>query len=127
MTRERDATGRFAYEGLDRVLHERARLGLVTSLAAHPRGLSFADLKQLCALTDGNLSRHLQVLEEAGIVEIAKSFRDRRPQTRCRLTAAGRRRFLEYVAVLESVVADAADAAREESRPRDAAKRLAPA
>src|SRR5262249_53123917 len=55
----------FAYEGLDRVIHEKARLGILTSLMAHPKGLAFADLKQLCGLTDGNLSRHLQVLEEA--------------------------------------------------------------
>ena len=56
----------FSYEGLDRVMHEKARLGLLTSLMAHPKGLAFADLKQLCGLTDGNLSRHLQVLQEAG-------------------------------------------------------------
>ena len=59
----------FSYEGLDRVIHEKARLGLLTSLMAHPKGLAFADLKQLCGLTDGNLSRHLQVLQEAGLVE----------------------------------------------------------
>src|ERR687888_212712 len=58
----------FAYDGLDRVIHEKARLGLLTSLMAHPKGLAFADLKQLCGLTDGNLSRHLQVLQEAGVV-----------------------------------------------------------
>lgn len=50
---------RFAYAGLDRVMHERARLGVLTSLVAHPKGLAFADLKALCALSDGNLSRHL--------------------------------------------------------------------
>src|SRR5215469_7557383 len=56
--------GRFAYEGLDRVIHERARLSVLTSLITHPRGVTFGDLKQLCALTDGNLSRHLRVLEQ---------------------------------------------------------------
>ena len=60
----------FSYDGLDRVIHEKARLGLLTSLMAHPRGLAFADLKQLCGLTDGNLSRHLQVLQEAGLVAV---------------------------------------------------------
>ena len=55
-------SGRFAYDGLDRVIHEKARLSVLTSLVAHPKGLVFGDLKQLCALTDGNLSRHLQVL-----------------------------------------------------------------
>jgi DNA-binding transcriptional ArsR family regulator len=101
----------FAYEGLDRVIHEKARLGLLTSLAGHPKGLSFGDLKQLCGLTDGNLSRHLQVLQEAGLVEISKTFEGLRPLTTCRMTAAGRKRFLDYLAVLETVVRDAAKVA----------------
>lgn len=104
-------TGRFAYEGLDRVMHEKARLGVLTSLIAHPRGLAFADLKRLCGLTDGNLSRHLQVLAEAELVEILKGYEHNRPQTICRITADGRRRFLDYLAVLEQVVRDAAAAA----------------
>ena len=105
----------FAYDGLDRVIHEKARLGLLTSLAAHAKGLSFADLKSLCGLTDGNLSRHLQVLQEAGLVEISKSFVANRPHTSCRLTQAGRKRFLDYLAVLERVVRDAAKAADKDS------------
>ena len=107
-----DASGRYAYDGLDRVMHEKARLGLLTSLAARPDGILFTDLKELCQLTDGNLSRHLTVLQEAGLVEIWKGFKGRRPQTLCRLTDAGRKRFLEYVGVLESVVADAMHAAK---------------
>ncbi len=67
-------SGRFAYEGLDRVIHERARLSVLTSLMSHQIGLAFGDLKQLCGWTDGNLSRHLQVLQEVGFVDIAKSF-----------------------------------------------------
>jgi DNA-binding MarR family transcriptional regulator len=102
----------FAYEGLDRLLHERARLGVLTSLAGNPRGLVFADLKRLCALTDGNLARHLQALEEAGVVEVSKSFASKRPQTLCRITPDGRRRFLEYLAVLDRVVREAAAAAK---------------
>jgi hypothetical protein len=58
-----ESEGRFAYEGLDRVIHERARLSVLTSLITNPKGLIFNDLKQLCSLTDGNLSRHLRVLE----------------------------------------------------------------
>jgi DNA-binding HxlR family transcriptional regulator len=100
----------FSYDGLDRVIHEKARLGLMTSLMAHPRGLAFADLKQLCGLTDGNLSRHLQVLQEAGLVEVTKGYEGNRPHTSCRLTKAGRRRFLDYLAVLERLVRDAAKA-----------------
>jgi DNA-binding MarR family transcriptional regulator len=112
------ASGRFAYEGLERVFHEKARLSIMTSLVAHPRGLVFADLKELCALTDGNLSRHLQVLSEAGFVEINKGFRHNRPQTLCLLTDEGRRRFLEYINVLENVVADALTAAGTEPAPK---------
>ncbi|MFB9266286.1 transcriptional regulator [Bradyrhizobium erythrophlei] len=107
-----DATSApFAYEGLDRVIHEKARLGLLTSLMAHPKGLAFADLKQLCGLTDGNLSRHLQVLQEAGLVDVIKGYEGNRPHTTCRLTRTGRRRFLDYLAVLEQLVRDAAKAA----------------
>jgi DNA-binding MarR family transcriptional regulator len=100
-------SGRFAYEGLERVFHEKARLGIMTSLVAHPRGLVFADLKELCALTDGNLSRHLQVLHDAGLIDVLKGFHRNRPQTVCRLTEEGRKRFFDYINVLESVVADA--------------------
>jgi DNA-binding transcriptional ArsR family regulator len=105
----------FSYDGLDRVIHEKARLGLMTSLMTHPKGLAFADLKQLCGLTDGNLSRHLQVLQEAGLVEVIKGYEGNRPHTTCRLTKTGRRRFLDYLAVLERLVRDAAKAAGRET------------
>jgi len=104
--------GRFAYAGLDRVIHERARLSILTSLIAHKNGLLFGDLKRLCALSDGNLSRHLQVLEEAKLVEVSKGFEKKRPQTLCRITADGRARYLEYVQVLEQVVRDASSVSR---------------
>jgi DNA-binding MarR family transcriptional regulator len=107
-----EAAGRFAYDGLDRVIHEKARLSVLTSLVAHPKGLVFGDLKQMCALTDGNLSRHLQVLQEAGLIDIEKGYDHNRPQTVCRITPEGRRRYLEYLAVLEQVVRDAARAAK---------------
>ncbi len=122
-----DDSGRFAYEGLDRVIHERARLGLLTSLMGHPKGLPFGELKDLCGLTDGNLSRHLQVLSEAGLVEISKGFEHNRPQTVIRISADGRRRYLEYLAVLEQVVRDAAQAAKAEAARPDAAKDAPPA
>jgi len=104
--------GRFAYEGLDRVIHERARLSVLTSLITNPKGLAFNDLKQLCTLTDGNLSRHLSVLEKAKIVEIIRGHDRNRPQTICRITASGRKRYLEYLATLEQVVRDAAGGAK---------------
>ena len=105
-------SGRFAYDELDRVIHEKARLSVLTSLVAHPKGLIFGDLRQMCGLTDGNLSRHLQVLQEASLVEIEKGYDRKRPQTICRITPAGRQRYLDYLTVLEQVVRDAAKAAK---------------
>jgi DNA-binding MarR family transcriptional regulator len=102
-----DAAGRFAYDGLDRALHEKARLGVLTSLVAHPDGLRFGELRELCALTDGNLSRHLDVLHAEELVEVWKGHERRRPQTLVRLTPEGRRRFLAYLEELERVVRDA--------------------
>lgn len=102
-----DARGRFAYEGLDRLLHEKARLGIMTSLATRPEGLRFSELKALCNLTDGNLSRHLDLLREAGLVEVRKRTDSRRPQTVCRLTPEGRARFVQYLHELERVIRDA--------------------
>ena len=107
-----ESVGRFAYDGLDRVIHEKARLGVLTSLVAHPKGLVFGDLKHMCGLTDGNLSRHLQVLEEAGLVDIEKGYDRNRPKTVVRITAQGRTRYLDYLTVLEQVVSDAAKAAK---------------
>jgi len=110
---ERGNQGRFAYEGLDRVIHERARLSVLTSLLTHPKGVAFGDLKELCSLTDGNLSRHLRVLEEAGLVEIVKGHERNRPLTVCRITTGGRKRYLEYLSTLEQVVRDAAKGAQD--------------
>ncbi len=118
--REDRRASQYAYEGLDRVIHERARLSVLTSLAAHPKGLRFGDLKQLCGLTDGNLSRHVQVLQAARFVEVSKTFEHNRPQTFCRLSAEGRRRYIEYLSVLEQVVRDAAAAIRPRAARRSA-------
>ncbi len=107
--------GRFAYEGLDRVIHERARLSILTSLITNPKGLTFNDLKQLCSLTDGNLSRHLRVLEKAHLVEIVKGHEKNRPQTLCKITASGRKRYVEYLSTLEQVVRDAAKGTNDEN------------
>ena len=103
----RPSGGRFAYEGLDRVIHERARLSVLTSLVTNPTGLAFGDLKQLCALTDGNLNRHLRVLEKGKMVEIIKKHDRNRPLTVCRITPSGRARYVEYLSTLEQVVRDA--------------------
>jgi DNA-binding MarR family transcriptional regulator len=120
------ASGRFAYEGLDRIMHERARLSVLSSLAAHPDGLLFTELKTLCSLTDGNLSRQIQQLQESGFVDVQKGFHNNRPQTLCSLSKTGRARFLEYISVLEAVISDA-QTAKKTNRRSAAGPGLAPA
>ena len=113
MTEER-RKGRFAYHGLDRVVHERARLGILSCLACSQSGrLTFNDLKELCELTDGNLSRHLHALQEAGIVEMERNARRGRPLTWVAFTHEGRERFLDYVDLLEGIARDSAEGLRE--------------
>jgi len=114
-SKSHSSEGRFAYEGLDRVIHERARLSILTSLATNPRGVTFNDLKQMCALTDGNLSRHLSLLEKEKIVELLRRQEHNRPLTVCRITPTGRKRYLAYLATLEQVIRDATRDAKTES------------
>lgn len=120
-------SGRYAYEELDRVLHERARLGILTSLVAQPAGLTFNDLKRLCNLTDGNLNRHLAVLSETGLVTVQKLQGEGRGQTLVELTASGRTKFLEYISALESVVADAAAAEKRSTAAMRTSRKWSPA
>ena len=115
-----DDAGRFAFDGLDRVLHEKARLGILASLLAHRDGLAFTDLKDLCALTDGNLSRHLTALQKAELIAVQKGTAGRRPQTRVKLTATGKKRFLEYLAVLEGIISGALSNATPPAATADA-------
>lgn len=103
-----------AFDGLDRVMHEKARLGILTHLLKKRDGLTFTDLKETCDLTDGNLSRHLTTLEEAGLVEIQKGTKGKRPQTIARLTPDGAKRFVDYLALLEGIVAAALESAEPE-------------
>jgi len=126
-TNNSKTTAQFAYEGLDRVIHERARLSVLTSLLAHPKGLSFVELKQLCALTDGNLARHLQVLEEDKMVKLAKEAETDagRSATIVRITPSGRKRYLEYLTILEQVVRDAA-AVSSEANENQMQRKLSP-
>lgn len=112
LEKDKKHKGRFAYEGLNRIIHEKARLSILTSLLTRPEGLSFGDLKMLCNLTDGNLSRHLKALEEEGLVMLHKRFEKNRPKTSCFLTETGRKRFLNYLRELERVVQDANSAAK---------------
>ncbi|MDE2571220.1 MAG: transcriptional regulator [bacterium] len=98
--------GRFAYNGLERIFHERGRLAVCTCLTAHPEGMSFSELQRACDLTDGNLSRHLQALSDMRIISLERVTKGGRPTTICRITRTGRSRFLAYVDVLEAVVRD---------------------
>jgi DNA-binding transcriptional ArsR family regulator len=91
---------------LDRVIHERIRLAIVSALAARD-DMSFNELKALLATTDGNLSVHARRLEEAGYVACAKTFEGRLPKTTYRLTGEGRRALERYLAHLEAVIAHA--------------------
>ena len=88
---------------LDRVIHERVRLGIVSALAVN-KTLSFNELKQLLGVTDGNLSVHARKLEEAGYVECLKSFADRVPRTEYRLTGKGREALERYLAHMEGLI-----------------------
>ncbi len=99
--------GSYAYDGLDRVLHEKARLGILTALLTRSDGILFTDLKELCSLTDGNLSRHVSVLQEAELVEIWKGHDGKRPQTLIRLSQEGRSQFMAYLEQLAQVIQDA--------------------
>ncbi len=88
---------------LDRVIHERMRLGIVSALAVSER-LSFNELKALLETTDGNLSVHARKLEEAGYVTCTKSFEGRMPRTQYALTAAGRRALERYLGHMEALI-----------------------
>ena len=88
---------------LDRVIHEKGRLAIMSMLAAAPE-LSFTDLRDALAMTDGNLTTHVRTLQEAGYVSITKSYRKNRPLTTCSLTPAGRKAFAQYVNLLEQIV-----------------------
>jgi DNA-binding MarR family transcriptional regulator len=88
---------------LDRVIHEKGRLAIMSALAAAPE-LSFTELRDLLNMTDGNLTSHVRTLQQAGYVAVSKSFQDNRPLTTCSLTANGRKVFAEYIALLEQIV-----------------------
>jgi len=95
-------------EELDRLIHERIRLGIVSALAASDT-VSFGDLKEVLRTTDGNLSVHARKLEEAGYIKVTKGFEDRKPKTEYRLTAKGRRALEGYLGQMETIL----NAARE--------------
>lgn len=88
---------------LDRVIHEKGRLAIMSMLAASPE-LSFTELRDTLEMTDGNLTSHMRTLQEAGYVSLAKSYQNNRPLTTCALTAAGKKAFSAYINLLEQIV-----------------------
>ena len=88
---------------LDRVIHEKGRLGIMSMLAATPE-LAFTELRDALGMTDGNVTTHIRTLQEAGYIAVAKSYQNNRPLTTCSLTAAGRKAFADYISLLEQIV-----------------------
>jgi DNA-binding MarR family transcriptional regulator len=88
---------------LDRVIHKKGRMAIMSLLAANPE-LSFTEMRDTLNMTDGNLSMHLKTLQESGYIAVTKSFHERKPLTTCALTAAGRKAFAEYIDLLEQIV-----------------------
>ena len=109
---------------LERLFHEPSRLAIMSHLAGAARGAPFTELKEMCELTDGNLSRHLKTLENAGAVRIEKSFVGARPRTTVHLTAEGREGFVAYLDTLEAVLRRAADATRTARKRRRGSVRV---
>ncbi len=100
---EADSPASARAESLDRLIHERLRLGIVSALAVND-SLSFSDLKKLMKTTDGNLSVHARKLEEAEYITCTKSFAGRMPKTEYKLTAAGRRALERYLDHMEALI-----------------------
>ena len=88
---------------LDRVIHEKGRMAIMSLLAANTE-LSFTEIRDALGMTDGNLSMHIRTLQETGYVAVTKTFQERKPLTTCTLTAAGRKAFAEYINLLEEIV-----------------------
>lgn len=103
-------------DALERLFHEPNRLAIISSLVGSVDGLAFQELKKACKLTDGNLSRHLQTLENSGIVIITKGFVGKRPRTTVTLSTEGKRRFLQYIEALEAVLQQAASKLKPEHK-----------
>jgi len=88
---------------LDRVIHEKGRLAIMSLLAAAPE-LSFTELRESLKMTDGNLTTHIRTLQEAGYLSVTKSYLNNRPLTTCSLTTPGRKAFADYINLLEQIV-----------------------
>lgn len=88
---------------LDRVIHEKGRLAIMSALAA-TQELTFTEMRDMLGMTDGNLTTHIRTLQQEGFVSVAKSYQNNRPLTSCSLTPAGRKAFAQYINLLEQIV-----------------------
>ena len=88
---------------LDRVIHEKGRLAIMSLLAAAPE-LAFTELRDSLNMTDGNVTTHIRTLQEAGYIAVTKSFQSGRPLTTCSMTETGRKAFSDYINLLEQIV-----------------------
>jgi DNA-binding MarR family transcriptional regulator len=88
---------------LDRVIHEKGRLAIMSMLAATPE-LSFTELRDTLGMTDGNINTHIRTLQEAGYIAVSKSYEKNRPLTTCSLTTAGKKAFAGYIDLLEQIL-----------------------
>jgi len=107
-----------AFEELDRVFHERARLGILTAVIGSVDGLNFNELKDVCGLTDGNLNRHVKVLLDAKVLKVMKTGSGQKTNSAYSLTASGRKAFEKYLDALEMIVQTAQSSSRQPASTR---------
>jgi DNA-binding MarR family transcriptional regulator len=103
-------------DALEKLFHQPTRLDLMSELCSSEKEKTFAEVKEACGLTDGNLSRHLQSLEKGGVIKIKKRFVDSKPQTTVMVTKKGRERFIAYLSALEDVLRESAKRAGVKSK-----------
>ncbi|MCA1808536.1 MAG: transcriptional regulator [Kiritimatiellia bacterium] len=106
------------FDALEKIFHEPNRLAIMSALCVAEKGLTFNALREQCSLTDGNLNRHLKVLEEAEAIRVTKAFVKNKPRTTIFLSKNGLKRFGEYLAALQQVLATAQQGLQEEPRPQ---------
>lgn len=106
------------YDALEKLFHEPSRLAIMSALCGSEDGLTFVELKEQCNLTDGNLNRHLKVLEESGAVRIDKAFVNAKPRTTIYVSKTGLRTFQQYLEALSEVLSSARKAIASEQKQR---------
>ncbi len=110
-------SAREALEDIDRVFHEKARLGIMTTIIGSPDGMNFNELKELCDLTDGNLNRHLKVLVDTAVLSVRKTGQGRNTNSHYKLTTKGRGAFEKYLSALEAILNEAKKSAEHRKQP----------